>query len=431
MGFDEFIGFRQGHWNRYFDPLLEDRGQMARPQGFISDILTSEAIRFASESAAGPFFLYLAFNAPHAPYQLPGDLFDKYRAAGLPPEIAAVYGLVENVDANIGRLLGALAKGPRAADTAVFFLTDNGPQTDRFNGRLRGRKASVYEGGIRTPLLVRWPGKATAGAKIDRIAAHIDVMPTVLDLCGVKPPAGVELDGRSFKPLLTNPRAAWPGRSLYSHYETPANPGSLYPGAVRTQRWKMVNGAELYDLNADPGESTNLAAKHPEQLERLAADYEGWFRGVTTARSFQVPPIPAGHPRENPARLYAPQTSLREGARFHNKNGFAHDWIVDLGEASWRIQTIAAGQYEIGLRCLSPGVPVEVRIGTQTIRFDLAPARSMEPIALPDQVARREAAEMPWEVQILGVLRLEAGPQEVIVRGAKAQVKELLLRRLN
>ncbi len=431
MGFDEFIGFRQGHMNRYFDPLLEDRGQTARPKGFITDILTDEAIRFVSESGADPFFVYLAYNAPHAPYQLPAGLFEKYRAANLPPEAAAVYGMVENIDGNIGRLLATLAERKIDQQTAVLFLTDNGPQTDRFNGAMRGRKASVYQGGLRTPLLVRWPGRLTGGRRVDRPAAHIDVLPTVLDLCGVKPPSNVELDGRSLKPLLDNPRAEWPERSLYAHYEAPAAPGSLYPGSVRTGRWKMVNGSELYDLEADPAESVNLAATQPEQLKRLVTEYESWFRGVTTERSFRVPPIPVGHPQENPARLYAPQAALRDGARFRHQAGFAHDWIVGLGEAQWTIDAAAAGQYEIGLRCLSPGVPVDVEIGEQKINFDLAAARSLEPIALPDRVARREAAEMPWEIQILGVVRLKAGPQTVTVRGNEVQLKEVLLRRLN
>jgi arylsulfatase A-like enzyme len=432
MGFDKFVGFRTGHWNRYFDSPAEERGLSVRLSGYITDALTDEAIRFLRLGGDAPFFLYVAYNAPHAPYQLPQNLFEKYRRMNLPPETAAVYGMVENLDTNVGRLLSELKQLKMDDNTIVVFLTDNGPQTDRFNSGLRGRKASVYEGGTRVPFFIHAPGKTTPGRKVDRVAAHIDLFPTLLDLCGVRPPAEATIDGRSLVPLLKDGGESWPDRKIYTHYERPADPSSLYPGAVRSQRWKMVNGTELYDLESDPGEKENLAAANPAVLNSLKDDYESWFRSVTTPRSFARPPIPVGYmDDENPARLSAPQARLTDGAKFHNEAGFAHDWIEGLGAAAWEVDSIAVGQYELILKCLTTGGPATITAGGQDFTLDLEESPNRRPIPLPDVVARREAAEMPWTNHIFGVARLPAGKQTITVRGQGLEVKELMLRRLN
>ena len=431
MGFDEFVGCRTGHWNRYFDPPAERNGKATRLKGYATDALTDEALGFIDRSRSNPFFLYLAYNAPHAPYQLPRDLFDKYRKFPIPPEAAAVYGMVENIDQNIGRLLTKLKERSLEENTLVLFLTDNGPQTDRYNHGLRARKGSVYEGGTRAPLFVRLPGIARRGSKIDRIAAHIDVAPTILDVCGIAPPKDREIDGRSLLPLLSSNPFSWPDRTIYTHFEPAKDPSVVYPGSSRTQRWKMVNGRELYDLTTDPGEKTDLADRHPEVLGRMKDDYESWFQRVTTPRSFKKPPIPVGYLEENPARLFAPQAALSAGARFRNTNGYAHDWVVEFGQAEFDIDVHAASVYEVGLKCLTPGGVVKVQAGDQALSFSLTASKSLEPIPLPDLVARNEASEMPWETQMIGTLRLPAGVARLTVQGEDLQLKEVLLRRIS
>ncbi len=431
-GFDEFTGFRTGHWNKYFDSPTERNGKADKYRGYVTDALTNEAVSFVERNRQNPFFLYLAYNAPHGPYQVPKELFDKYSKFDIAPEAAAVYGMVENLDTNIGRLRSRLESLGLASNTLLIFLTDNGPQTDRFNSGLRARKGSVYEGGTRVPFFLRMPGVTEAGRKVDRIAAHIDVAPTVLELCGIDRPAGVEFDGRSLKPLLkSGGEKSWQARKIYTHSEPAANPGGLYPGAVREQRWKMVNGKELYDLEADPGEKNDVAASQPRVLASLKDDYESWFQRVTTPRSFSKPPIPVGYLEENPARISASQAALSEGARFFNQFGYAHDWVVDLGKASWRIDAAAAGEYEVALKCLSPGgVAVSVEAGGDAVTMELARSRTLEPIPLPDVVKRLEASEMPWEIQVVGKIKLAKGVQTISVGGPGLQLRELLLRRL-
>lgn len=431
-GFDEFTGFRTGHWNLYFDSPTERNGKPDRYRGYVTDALTNEGISFIERNRANPFFLYLAYNAPHSPYQLPQELFDKYRKFDIPPEAAAVYGMVENIDTNIGRLRSRLKALGLDSNTLLIFLTDNGPQTDRFNSGLRARKGSVYEGGTRVPFFIHLPGTTEPGRKVDRIAAHIDVVPTVLELCGVSA-TGPELDGRSLKPLLKpGAEKSWEDRKIYTHFEPAANPSGLYPASVRTQRWKMVNGKELYDLEADPGESKDLAAAEPRILASLKDDYESWFHRVATPRSFARPPVPVGYFEENPARIFAPQATLTGGARFQHRNGFAHDWVVDLGSASWDIDVHAAGEYEVALRCLAPkGASAEVVTAAGKLEAAVPPAKNMKPIPLPDAVARTvEPREMHWETHVIGKMKLAAGAQSVVVRGEGLQLKEVLLRRL-
>jgi len=422
MGFDRFVGFRTGHWNRYWDSPSEENGKPKRLSGYVSDALTDEALRFIGDGPAPqPYFLYLAYNAPHGPYQVDKAAFEKFRAIpGLAPETAAVYAMVENLDANIARVLARVPE----QETIVMFLTDNGPQTDRFNGGLRARKGSVYEGGTRAPFFLRWTGRVPAGRKIDRIAAHIDVLPTVLDLCGL-PPVSHEIDGKSLAPLLRETTAAeWPDREIFTHQTQPASVGSMFPGAVRTQRWKLVNGKELYNLETDPGEKTDVAAEHREVAARLKDSYEGWFHRVVTPRSFQKPPIPVGYLEENPARVMAPQAALEKGAAFANKNGYAHDWITGLGEASWQIDVRFPGEYEVAV--------LTVGEGTLDVSGVVKPVSNpATPIPLPDLVRRNEASEMPWQPVSFGKRRFEKGVQTLRVSGSGgAAVKEVHLKRI-
>ncbi len=204
QGFDEFLGFCAGHWNDYFDTRLQHNQAMIETKGYITDVLTDAAIRFMDRHRSAPFLCYVPLNTPHSPFQVPDTRFEKYRAKGLSPIEACVSAMVENIDANVGRMLEYLDDYGMADETIVIFLTDNGPNTDRFNGGMRGRKGSVHEGGVRVPFFVRWPGKVRAGRTVTEPAMHIDVLPTLVDLCGIDLAPGVPAprDGISLASLL-------------------------------------------------------------------------------------------------------------------------------------------------------------------------------------------------------------------------------------
>jgi arylsulfatase A len=427
QGFDEFVGMRTGHWNNYFDSLIEKNGKPYRTKGYIADALTEEAMRFVQQDRGRPFFLYLAYNTPHSPFQAPETLFQRFVSRGMSRQLASVYAMVENLDDNIGRLLAHVEELGLARDTILIFLTDNGPAGDRYNAGLRGRKASVYEGGVRVPFFIRWPGRIPAGKKIGTIAAHIDVRPTLLDLCGVKAAAGRPMDGMSLRPLLEGKSAGWPDRPIFTHSERPRNETALYPGAIRTQRFNLVNGKELYEIPADPGEKNDVSAKYPEKAAELRGRYEDWFRTVLAERGFRRYPLPVGHPEENPAYLPATQAQLGGNLQYHGKAGYAHDWIEGWDriedEVAWDIEIARPGNYAVSLEYLCGaddlGAEIEIGVGGKTARAGIKQATPLEPKPDRNLVPGTHYITMNWARLPFGPLALPAGRTRLIVRALK------------
>ncbi len=322
-GFDEFFGFRDGMIDDYFDTALEHNGQPARIGNYITDALTEAALRFIEANQTHPFFLYLSYNAPHIPNQVPQRYEQEYVERGLSPHLAKVYGMITCMDDGIGRILETLKKLGLDENTVVIFLSDNGSQMEtsrqmqqfrspeweamdslwkgaaRYNANLRGEKSTVYEGGIRSPFFARWPGHLPAGKTVNVAAAHIDVLPTVLDLCGIPIPEGPPLDGKSLAPLLRAGRGDGLHETLFFWSDAPVTEGSSprmsVPRrnyAVRKGRWKLVAGKELYDLSRDPSEQKDLADRHPEMLKDLQQAFDRWAQEVVSEEDLLRLPVP-------------------------------------------------------------------------------------------------------------------------------------------
>ncbi len=445
QGFEEFIGFRTGHWMNYHDAPLERNGKPLATRGYITDALTDQAIGFIERNRRQPFFLYLAYNVPHSPYQVPRRYYDPFVQAGLAPEVAAVYGMIVNLDENIGRLMGALDRLNLARDTIVIFLSDNGPAGVRYNCGLRGRKASVYEGGLRVPFFIRWPGKLPAGKRVDTMAAHIDIYPTLLELCGVSAPKGPRVDGLSLRPLLYG-SGSWPDRILFTHRETQQNPAEMWTGSARTQRFSLINGKELYELTNDPGEQTNVASKYPEEFRRLRAAYERWFQEAIAERGFRRYPIPVGYAEENPVVLPAPQAYFSGELRYHGGPGYAHDWITGWTNVQdsvwWEIDVVRQGRYVVELRYLCPAGDVGAKIGVSAAGAKLSATvteatpveRKPNPSVIPND---DRYPEMHWGTLRLGQITLKEGKTRLTIQpqskpGARVMdLKEVELRRID
>ncbi|MDX9752343.1 MAG: arylsulfatase [bacterium] len=286
----------------YADPTLFHNNTCVHHKGYCTDVFTDAAIQFIHKNKNTPFFAYLATNAPHTPLQIDPRYVKPYLDQGLDETTAKVYGMVENIDENMGRLLGHLKKAGLEDNTIVIFLTDNGPQQPRYVANLRGLKGSVYEGGIRVPCFVRWPRQIQAGTTIQPIAAHIDWLPTLIEACGLQQPSN-PLDGRSLLPLLTQRATNWPDRTLFTQWHRGDVPEPFRDSAAFNQRYKLINGKELYDIQADPGETTDIAATHPQIVEELREHYEAWFSDVSATRGFAPPRIDLGSALENPVTL--------------------------------------------------------------------------------------------------------------------------------
>ena len=230
-------------------------------------------------------------------------------------KVARVYAMITNIDTNVGKVLDALDTHGLTDNTIVVFLTDNGPAKMRFNTGLRGWKGSVFDGGIHVPCYIRWPGHFPAGHVVDRIAAHIDLVPTLLDACAVPPPASVRFDGKSLIPLLKGfQNAGWPERTLFFQWHRGDQPERDRAFAARTQAYKLVRpeppeGArkqpslQLFDMEHDPLELHDVASEHADVVTKLHAAYLAWFRDVTSAPGVEPVRITLGGPAENPTIL--------------------------------------------------------------------------------------------------------------------------------
>lgn len=419
QGFDEFIGFCAGHWNNYFDTPLEHNGQEITSIGYMVDYLTDMAIQFIEANRNQPFFCYVPYNTPHSPFQVPDAYFNKYKEKGLDDTLACVYGMCENLDDNIGRLLHTLNAMNIADNTIVIFITDNGPNTDRYNGNMRGRKGSPHEGGSRVPCFIRWPNGITAGTTIPHISAHIDMLPTLVELLNVPSPETLPLDGISLAPLLTDPNTDWPDRPIFGHWGR--------SGSVRTPQYRLVvkpSGTELYDMIADPDESNNIAKQQVAVLNRLKSEYEKWYAEVTK-NGFDPIPIPIGYDEMpevilpgHEALLYP---EIGSGISYNGPNGWANDWITNWTRNSsyayWPIEVVEEGDYEISLDYICDkqhvGVEFVVEIGEKQLQGEIIEAHNPPHLPSPDRVERKEVYEKVWRPLTVGTMHLTPGTSEL------------------
>ncbi|MBN2092742.1 arylsulfatase [candidate division KSB1 bacterium] len=428
-GFDEFFGFCAGHWNNYFDTELEKNGQKTRKKDFITDVLTDAAIEFITKNQHQPFFCYVPYNAPHGPFQVPDKYFDKYKQRGLNDKDAAIYGMVENVDDNLGRILNKIDELHLREDTIVIFLTDNGPNGQRYNANMRGIKGSIHEGGIRVPCFIRWPGYIQPGILAEPIAAHIDLFPTILALCEVPMPKALPIDGVSLVPLLKQETSNWPDRYIFTHQSRrgEVKPG---PGSIRNQKYRLVtedgSNWELFNMAVDPGQTRNIEAEHPEIAHELQQAYRKWFADVTKA-GFGPFPIQIGHPAENPVEMLATEAILNGSLRFKGDMGWANDWIVNWKDSncfvSWDIEVMQPGEYQVALlyTCAEKnlGAHFLVSAGEASVQGSVMQPHDPAPIFSPDRIPRGEVYEKFWAPLNLGVLRLKTGRQQLTVRAVK------------
>jgi arylsulfatase len=282
--------------NTYFDPVILHNGRFEKTAGYCTDVFFAQALRWV-ESVKGkqPFFCYLAPNAPHAPLQVRPEDERRYTGKVKDPNVAKFFGMIANIDDNVGRLLDQLRRWGLERDTLVIFMNDNGGTAGVgvYNAGMRGAKCTPWLGGTRASSLWYWPGTLRP-ADVGRLAAHVDAFPTLAEIAGARPGEAVRarVEGRSLVPLLRDPGAAWPDRLLFTHV------GRWPKGArvadyryahcaVRSPRWHLVCDTpdrskrwQLFDVRADPGEKVDVAAGHPGVVRELEAAYDRWWDSV-------------------------------------------------------------------------------------------------------------------------------------------------------
>ncbi|MDO8540041.1 MAG: arylsulfatase [Opitutaceae bacterium] len=303
--------------NTYFNPAILHNGRFEKTQGFCTDLFFAQALRWIEQTKGRqPFYAYIATNAPHGPYTARPEDAALYRDK-VPDEAAAnFFGMVHNIDENVGRLLARLDEWNLSRDTLVVFMNDNGGTagTKVYNAGMHGQKGTPWLGGTHAASFWRWPGKF-APADISGLAAHIDYLPTIAAIVGIPLTGKVarQVEGRSLLPLLRDPKATWPERTLFTHvgrwprFSDP-DAAKFSNCSVRTPRWHLVSvkggqqaAWELYDVIADPGETKDVAAQHRDVVTKLTSEYDKWW---VAARAGMVNEKAIG-PRLNPfAELY-------------------------------------------------------------------------------------------------------------------------------
>ena len=289
--------------NSYFDPVVRMNGRFVKTRGFCTDVFFDAAIDWidTARKTDAPFFAYIATNAPHGPYLAPEENKKRFLMDGFGDEQAAFYGMIENIDDNVGRLMRHLGEWHLFENTVVIFMSDNGmtgggsgklgtplghtadgKDTMPFNANMRGLKGSPDEGGIRVPFFVRWDGHWQAGRDIDRIAGDIDVFPTIAAIAAADLPSN-QVEGRSLVPLLEDAQTAWPDRYLHTHvgrWKTGEEPNDFQwkNFSVRNQRFRFVNNSELFDMESDPGQTKNVIQEFPEIVAEMRAAWDAWWK---------------------------------------------------------------------------------------------------------------------------------------------------------
>ncbi len=364
----------------YFNSVLSENNKLVYPKGYCSDIFTDAAIKFLRDNSGNPFFLYLSFNAPHTPLQLPGKYEEQYKnlkfdsAFDQDPakpwsemttadkeNARKVYGMVTNIDDNIGRLLTELKTRKLEENTIVIFLTDNGNQQLRYNGGFRGLKTSVYEGGTLVPFLISGAG-LPENKEVDALVAHVDIMPTILEAAGIPFPKEIQTDGQSVLQLLsgkqnTNERLFY--NSWNRGWPEPYRNAAIYQGDFKLA---AVNASEdissfgLFNLKSDPFEKENLVEQNPVLANKLKQKLDSVFTDISKSPHLSVRRIAVGTKYENPVTLTR-QDLGGVGVK---------DWEGESAFGTWTVQVKTEGSYDFKLISIKPvpaGTRALVRLG--------------------------------------------------------------------
>ena len=340
------------YWgNDYFDDTYLVNGEPQRFEGYCTDVFFGEALKFIEANREQPFFCYIATNAPHGPLNVEPHYSQPYEDQTNPSR-ARFYGMITNIDENFGRLRERLRDLGLEENTILIFMTDNGTAggcgfdkdgfvRDGHNWGMRGGKNSPYDGGHRVPFFMRYPAGGHRGGKdVPELSANIDILPTLLDLCGVAAPEGRSFHGESLVPLLEGKRDTWEDRTVVTDSQRLAHPVKWRRSAVMADRWRLVNGRELYDVDADLEQRHDLAEDHPELVASLREEYEKWWELCSAQFSRETPIVVGGDSEEvrlcchdwrnHDCKVAVSQGHIREGL---------------LVDGRWEIDVRAEGEY--------------------------------------------------------------------------------------
>jgi arylsulfatase A-like enzyme len=353
----------------YFNPVLWKNGQKEFFKGYCSDIFAANAIKFIEKNKGNPFFCYLSFNAPHTPLQLPEYYDQMYK--NVDPSIEfernnpmhlkmsekdkedarKVYGMVSNIDDNVGKLLQKITDLGIEENTIIIFMTDNGPQQLRYTAGMRDKKGSVYNGGTRVPFFLKYPALTKESKVIETMSAHFDVLPTLSELCHVDLPKDRKIDGKSLLPLIKGKKVDWPDRALFSYW-TRKYPELYNSMAIQRAEYKLVGQTnynasiedfELYNLKNDPEELHNIVKENKAIALKLKTELDIIYQDLIRSKNLIIPPkIIVGSKKENPLTLNR-----------NDADGSRGLWDQEAIFGKWNVN-ILKGRYNFRFKFINP-----------------------------------------------------------------------------
>lgn len=337
----DFTNYFKGDTS-YFDPILWKNNKQNQYEGYCSDIFAENAIEFIEKNKNNSFFCYLSFNAPHTPLQVPEKYYNMYK--DLDPELGfsddlsdfrmnekdkedarKIYGMVTNIDDNVGKVINKLKELKIEEETIIIFMTDNGPQQIRYNSSMKGRKGTVYNGGIRVPFYIQYSEKFKESKVINKMSAHIDVLPTILELCNLNVPNDRKIDGQSLVPFINSKSTN--DRFLFSYW-TRRFPEKYINMSIQNDNYKLVGNNdfdskieefELYDLVEDPNENNNIISQNIETARSFKKEMDNSIDDLLKSKNIKKPPrIIIGSEFENPTILNRNDASGERGVWAQN-----------------------------------------------------------------------------------------------------------------
>lgn len=436
-GFDDYYGFCSGHWGNYYSPMLEHNGAIVKGNGFLTDDLTDHGLEFMEKNKEQPFFLYLPFNTPHSPMQVPDKYWNRFKDKSLEMTFQdpakedllftkSALAMVENIDWNVGRVVEKVEALGLAENTIIIYLSDNGPNGNRWNDGMKGRKGSTDEGGVRSPMVIQWTGQIDSGKRIQQIASGIDFLPTLTDLANVEFKSENQIDGVSLKPLLIEEEPIWEDRLIYNLWKDRLS--------VRSQKYRLDHENNLFDMESDPGQ------KHP-----LGTDSEVYRQFVTAKKNWQstvameLPMVEdrsfvIGHPdyvyTQIPARDAQVTGKIQRSNRWPN-NSFFMNWINVKDEIYWDAEVLADGKFEVEIYYTCPkgdeGSLFELSFGESRLEARIDDAHDPPLLgAEEDRYPRMESYVKDFKPMKMGVIELKKGKGRLTLKPKNIKGRTLM-----
>ncbi|MDA9089744.1 arylsulfatase [Maribacter arcticus] len=436
-GFDQFYGFASGHWGNYFSPMLENNGKLVKGNGFLVDDLTDKGLDFIEKNANESFFLYLPYNTPHSPMQVPDKYWDrmKHKSLELLSEAdveedlqftKAALAMVENIDDNVGRVTDKIKQLGLEEDTIIIYLSDNGPNAYRWNGGMSGKKGNVSEGGVRTPFYIQWVNHIEKGLNLTEIASSIDILPTLCGLLSIPIKTEKPIDGIDLSALLLGNAVTIKERFIYNHWNGKTS--------VRSQQFRLNEENRLYDISTDRGQKIDVSNKHPQITDSLITAKTNWEKEtiqITKAndeRAFTLGYSKALY-TQLPARDGEAHGNIKRSNQWPNDSFFTN-WKSVKDSITWNVDVLEDGRFEVDLYYTCPekdlGSIVELSFNNSKIAKKIIVPHDPELIGKnEDRVPRMESYVKDFKPLNLGVITLTKGSGILTLKALELEGKQV------